>query len=224
MAITVTEPTAEVASSSNTDSYSLASFTPTANEFLVLWVVATATYSAGSVSNTGTSLTWIKQNSVLYNSTDTLYCFTADVPSSTSASVITFSCTGDNATGCILMIQSCSNVNKVFPVRQTVSGTGNAATATLNNAAGVSNNAFLTAMGLNSSSVTVNTNPTGFTKSSDVTYTVPGTRGAAWYDANGFTGTSTAPVLSSTSNWGRMSIEIRCNDNGPAYSHFYMAG
>ena len=227
MAITFNEPTAEVASSTNTTSYALASFTPTANRLLVLWAIATGTTAAGSVTNTGTTLTWAKATSVEWGgSAHTIYCFWAQVPASTSASVITFNCTGDAATGCILAIQQYDGHNTNYPIRQVKTNLATSATASLTfDSDLLTGNASSAASGLASNTITFGS-ITSYTASANTTYTTPGTRGGAWYQTGGITSGSISSTLSGSVQWGMAAVEIWAAGFGPGkkFDQFHMYG
>lgn len=227
MAISVSEPTAEVASTSNASTYALGSFTPTAGAFLVLWVFASGTTAAGSVTNTGTTLTWTKQGSVSIGALYTMYCFTAQVPASTSASVITFDCTGDAATGAILMIQSITGHNFTNPVKQFTTGIDSSAfgvtTLAISFASTRSGNACLVGAGWDDTAM-LNSNGI-WNQTSSATYSTPTTRALALYLTNLNAQTAEVWSISTSVNYVIGFLEV--HELGFGYSptnQFYIHG
>lgn len=110
--VTVTSPTTSISSNTDVTTYSFGSFTPTAGSILVVFVVATGTTQTNpTITNTGTTLTWaLKANQIL--SGTGYYIFWARVPSTVSASVITFNCTTDGPDGINMAIHSFAGANR----------------------------------------------------------------------------------------------------------------
>lgn len=133
-AIGASEPVAEVASTTNATSYAFGAFTPSANSTLVVFVFATGTVAAGTMS--GGSLTWTRATSQLYNSVDTAYVFWAQTGGSPGSTTITFDCTGDGATGAVMAVVEFTGTDATIPIRQVKKSATTAAnpTVTFNNA------------------------------------------------------------------------------------------
>lgn len=116
--VAISEPTPEVFSTANANTYSLASFTPAANSLQVLFVYASDTAAAGTASDAGNGLTWTLRDS--YSITNfKMYIYSAQVGASPAAMVVTFDCTGDTATGAAMAIFSVTGHSTSTPVRQT---------------------------------------------------------------------------------------------------------
>lgn len=207
MAIGVTEPTVEVASTSNAASYALGAFNPTANAFLVLLVFAAGTVAAAPTV-TVSPLTWTLRASQLYNSVDTAYVFTARVPASSGGSAaITFDCTGDNATGAVVMCLQFTNVNPIDPIRQlaTAAASSTDPTVTLGKAI-LAANASVAAFGINRAAPAA-TEPTNWTEFVDTGVSTPVQGAAAAYRADSGTLTTVA-FTAATGAWGMIVLEL----------------
>lgn len=113
--------------SSNTTSYVTGSFTPAANDLLVVFVYATAIASGNPVTlSNSAGLTFYE---AVHDATD-CYCFVAQALAAASSQTVTFDCTGDAATGCLIEVARVSGMTAtgVDAVRQTKTGTGSAGT------------------------------------------------------------------------------------------------
>lgn len=213
MAINITRPVAPIASSANVTSYATASFTPTANAFLVVLVFATATTATGSVMGFG--LNWYKYNSGAISGS-TLYIFWAKTGASVSADVVTFDCTGDAATGCFIVVHEATGDDQFtrIPIRQSVF---NAASSTNANGTFASaldtNNGYIAAYagGLTAG---VSTVPTGWTQSSDGDISNPT---ANFFSARRSTGESgsTVTFTNPSTGWLFVGVEIYADGLGP---------
>lgn len=211
MALAVSSPVAAASDTTDGTSFALSAFTPTANSLLVLWVIATDTNATGSVSNTGPSMTWVNRGTQTFASgAHKLYCFTAKVPSIVSSATITFDCTGDTATGAILMPQEVTGHNAFEPIVQWASGEGNSSTPVVTRSAADTNNAYLWGIG-NNTTRNCQTPSADWTATASVNYATPSLRGDAQYRVNGETSTSvgTSIILSASGTWGVGYLEIR---------------
>ena len=186
--VAISEPTVEIASTSNATSYAMGAFTPSANSVLVVMVFASGTVAAGSM--TGGSLTWQKLGTQLYNTTDTAYLFWAAVGASPASTTITFSCTGDAATGAMLHVFQFTGVDTINPIRQWRVAAGTAA-----NPAWTLMMPMLTGSGYGAGfgvnrSAPASTAPTSWTETADTGYSTPASGGTAAYRATGETASS----------------------------------
>lgn len=110
--VTVTRPVAGVNSNTNANTYSFASFTPTAASILVVFVVAAGTTQLNpTITNTGTTLTWTLSSASIVSGAG-YYIFWTRVPATVSASVITFNCATVQPTGANMSIHSFANTNR----------------------------------------------------------------------------------------------------------------
>ncbi len=211
--VVVTSPVAGLSSSSNVSSYSMASFTPTANSLLVLMVYVTASNPASpAVANTGTALTWTLEKSQLVG-VNSYYIFWAKVGPTVSASVITFSCTGDNGTGCQMSVHTFTNYNKfrANPIRQSLINTATTTSAspafTFPSAPEPSNGYVIGWSG--SRGANASTPPTGWTESVDLSYNTPTTNFATARKSGGLTSAGPYTFTASGSTaWVTMGVEV----------------
>lgn len=174
--INVSRPVAGLASTSNTATFSMTAFTPTANSLLVLFVAATGTAAAApTVSNSGVALTWTRE--IRFANSGHLYCiFWAKAGASPGSITVTFSCAGDNATGATLSIHEITGYdrNRENPIRQVKIVSNTASTTpsiTFDNALDNRNGYIVGWAGL--VNTTASTPPSGFTESDDIAYGSP---------------------------------------------------
>jgi len=87
----------------NTTSYTTASFTPTAGDFLVAVVVAADTATDGTLTDSQ-GLLWELVSSNTTFTTNKLLIFAAKQPATATAMTVTWDCTADAATACIIQV------------------------------------------------------------------------------------------------------------------------
>lgn len=90
-------------STANTTTYTTASFTPTAGDFLVVVVVASDTATDGTLTDSQ-GLVWELVDGHTTFTTNRLMIFAARQPAAASAMTITWDCTEDAATACIISV------------------------------------------------------------------------------------------------------------------------
>lgn len=90
-------------STTNTTTYTTASFTPTAGDFLVAVVVASDTATDGTLTDSQ-GLLWELVDSHTTFTTNRLMIFAARQPADASAMTVTWDCTADAATACIIQV------------------------------------------------------------------------------------------------------------------------
>lgn len=205
MALSITEPTIELAFTTNVTSYALGGFTPTANSLLICMVFATGTVAAGTM--TGGGLTWTLQKSQLYNTTDTAYLFTAQVTGTPTLTAATFDCAADAATGCVMMLFQVTGHSQRLPIRQSVSGSGATANPSLIVATRLTGNAYVAGFGI-PRSPPASAGPTGWTEIADIGYATPTAGAVGAFRVNGETGT-TVTFTSVAGNWGMLFAEVQ---------------
>jgi hypothetical protein len=203
--IGISEPVAELASSTNTSSYAIGAFTPAAYSFLVVLVFADGTVAAAPTM-TGGNLTWTRQQRIVYNTTDMACIFTAPVGASPVSTNPTFDCTGDNATGVVMMAFQVIGYDQVTPIVQSDSEARTAANPTDTWNAMDTNNGYIAGFGkpLNPP---VSTPPADWVETADIGHTVPVAGAASAYRVNGETGT-TIIFTSASGAYGILAIEI----------------
>lgn len=187
MAISFSEPIADIASSSSTNSFSFGAFTPTANSILAVGFISKGTTSVGSISNTGTSITWYNPVSNIWNSSSgRLEIFYGFVPGSVSSSTITIT-SGSNWTSAFAAIVSGTGMIG-DPMVQSVSGTASATTTlsgvSLIQVSQAAHGSFVFGAATGSQWASA---PTGYTETADAGPT--GLRCGSWYRNSGYTGT-----------------------------------
>lgn len=187
--VAISEPVAELVSSTDTTSYAMTAYTPTANSIQVVYVFASGTVAAGTM--TGGSLTWIKAGSVASNGgADTTYVFYARVGASPASTAPTFDCTGDAATGVVLTAFQLTGVHWANPLRQLKTGAATAANPSVTmNIALKTGNGYTVGAQVPRNPATY-TPPASWTEIADTGHTTP-TKGAeAAFRAGGETGTT----------------------------------
>lgn len=90
-------------STANTTTYTTASFTPTAGDLLVVVVVASDTATDGTLIDSQ-GLVWELVDSHTTFTTNRLMIFAARQPAAASAMTVTWDCTADAATACIIQV------------------------------------------------------------------------------------------------------------------------
>jgi hypothetical protein len=194
MALGIAEPVANINSSVDTDSYSFASFTPTAGARLVAIVAAFNTNSdVGAVSDSGIGLTWTKRRRTVWGASSQHECYLFEssvVPGSPSATVVTFSCTGDAATGCgatLFEVIGSSGTPTFVQAKDNSSVAASGPNVTMD-AALLTGNAYLGAGGMVNNPPGV-TEPASWTETADLGHASSEGHFSA-YRVNGETGTS----------------------------------
>ncbi len=213
MAIAVSRPIAGSFDTANASSYSMSAFTPSANSLLVVFV-AVSTSALAAPTMTGGSLTWVRQ--VVSTGIDSLYLFYAIVGGSPVSTTITFDCTGDAGTGCIMMMAQYTGHDTTTPIRQTK----NAGPTSSTNATVTFDSALLTANGYfigwggQLSSATNSVPPGGWTEGDDSIYSTPSRNGASAYRAGGETTAGPFTFTNSSTNWAALGVEVNVDSGG----------
>lgn len=204
MALTVSEPTAEVLSTTNATTYALAAFTPTASALLVVFVVCTGKTAAGSVSGGG--LTWTRRNGIAFNTTDIVEVFTATAPASPGSTTITYTtAAGGNATGCCLAIVQFAGTNPQVLQSDAEARTGANPVITMPSALSTGN-AYAACFGMPRNPPT-STPPTSWTEIADGGVNTPAQGCSAAYRNGGETGT-TITFTSLSAAYGIVAVEV----------------
>ena len=200
-------------SSSNTSSYAAAAFTPTVGVYLVVMVsatgtIATANGNGGTLTDTQ-NLGWLKLVGTGYNTNaDTMSAFISLKPAAASTETITWDCTGDNASGCVITVFQVAGMENCY-VRQISSGIfAAAATPSV-----VMSSAILTGnpcvgIGCNGGAINTLTQPTGFTEFTEVAYTVPAGNIEPIYANSGITASTVTWGATSATAGGAIIVEL----------------
>ena len=208
-------------STANASSYASGSFTPALGDLLVVFVQASATVAAGTLTSSRTGFTFSKVTSAL-NATDTIYCFVANqLVTEAVSQTVTFDCTGDAATGAIIQIAAVSGISKfgnpAASVRQSAvsdnQASGGTPAATFGSSC-LTGNPTLGVVG-NDSNPAGLTAPTSWTERDDTGYGTP-TSGAEYVSRDsGFTGTTITWGSTSATAFGVVIIEIDASTVSP---------
>ena len=109
------------ATGNNLSSYTSASFTPAASDYLFVVVHATDTAVAGTMSDSQ-GLSWSNLMSVVSNTSNIVNVFYSTTTTSATAMTVTWDCSADSATGAIISILRISGSNG--RIRQFTSNSG----------------------------------------------------------------------------------------------------
>lgn len=182
-----------LASTSNLSSYTTASFTPAAGDLLVVFVTATGTVATGTVTGTDVATFTKAGQRVMTASADTAYCFIGNAFATATSQTVTFDCTGDAATGCIIQVYLVSGMSRLgnqAAVRQ-LAGQSNQTLGAPSPSFAASADTSNPTLGLCAKKENTGIiEPTGWTEGDDVGYTTPATRGEVCHRDSGFTGTN----------------------------------
>jgi hypothetical protein len=206
-------PTAAVGSTTNTTSYALAAFTPSANTLLVVAVSASGTLSAGAMS--GGSLTWTKKTGLTKDGANVFQIWYAKVGSSPASTTVTWTCTDDAATGAILTVVQVQNYDA--SLADPLANIGTASSTSTSPAAGLTsvpafNSGILTFWTGNVNSATQSTPPTGFTEINEASYNTPASGQAASYANYGYTSAAASSYVhtaTTSTSWAAYTMEIK---------------
>lgn len=219
MAISISEPVAEVSSNTDATSYATGSFTPAANSLLIAIVMATGTNAAGSFA--GGSLTWTEIGTVLYSSnTCKGYAYRAQVGASPSSMTGTFDCTGDAATGCDIVMFQVTGHDTGTPIRQFLWAEDESVDVvgwTLSGGATLTTNAYIAAVSMHGDRLDWDPGPTagGFTLTVDNQgHNAPAVTTSAGYRVNGLTASSYAWQCNDIVDVAGIFIEINAGAEG----------
>lgn len=196
------------ASTTNATSYISSSFTPAAGELLVVLVVATATNAIVSTmtSSQGLSLASVAVGDGLPTAAvDAGYLFISTATASAVAQTVTFDCTGDAATGCVIWVFGATGLTgggSAALVQNTGSAKAFIAGATPSTnvwgvATSIDNPTILVAANLSNPAAL--TPPAGWTEVSDTGYNTPTTGVECVIRNSGYA--STASIV-----WGGTSV------------------
>lgn len=221
--ITASDPIAGLASTSQANSYSMSAFTPTAQSLLVVFVYATGTTIADPTM-TGGGLDWTLEAAQTVGA-NKLAIFWARVGASPISTTISFSCTGDNATGCVMSVIQFLGYDQLVknPIKQfkqsTSTTTSTNANITFDAALSTSNGyaiGFYGTLGNNSS-----TAPGGWTEADDIAYTSPATNQGVAYRAGGLTTAGAFTWTNNSTAWQVQGVEVYVAGAGPGTKDFF---
>lgn len=206
-AIAVSEPTAEIASTSNTATYSFAAFTPASNAVLV--IIAHASGEAITTATVTGGLTWTQKCAVTYNSTSRAYALWAYTGASPGSLTFTINFGADSASGVVMAIYQFTGTQNTAsdPILQCATNATTAANpvATFASAMNTSDG-YAAAFGLPRNPPT-STPPTSWTETHDTGHGTPTSGAAGAYRAGGETGTAVT-FTSASAAYGIVAVEV----------------
>lgn len=199
------------ASTSNVGSYASGSFTPAANDLCVVFVTATNTVLASPTlvdSVGGTYTRFITAT----KAGDRLYVFVGNQLAAATARTVTFDCTADPATGCVIQVARVSGLTRtgVSAVLQAASVDNQLAGGTPAVSFGLAVQTGNPTLGLvgNATNPATMTTPTSWTERNDTGYGSP-TTGAEYVSRDsGFTGTTITWGSTSSSGFAAIIVEL----------------
>lgn len=192
MALAITEPVTEAFTNSGL-TCSLGSFTPTPGALLVVHVGSYANNADGTLSNTGTSLSWtLHANQVSAGAADrALRVYSASVPPSVSPSVITHTLTGATPAMTMSVLQV-TGQRATSPVVQSATDSQSFISGGLSSLSGLQiNNAYIAAIGRSiSKTLAITSTPSLYTSNGEISAGSGTTLGVAMSTAHRITGES----------------------------------
>lgn len=219
---TTTDPNVDSVSTSNATSYGNAefapdlAFTPAVNDLIVVGVA-----TAGSIEPTAAgaltddqSGTYTKAITALRSgSASSVYLFVRDqAVSSAVLHTLTFTCTGDSATGCCAIPLRIAGMSRygssaVLQTAKTDNGGAGGTPAVTFGASVNTNNPTIGVVGAATQPPTINP-PTGWTEAGDVGIGTPAQGIEVVYRDSGFTGTTMTWASASAGAFGVVAIEL----------------
>lgn len=193
-------------------------FTPTLNDLVVAFVIATDTVDATlTISNSaGLTFTKVAGATPMRSSADRVYCYVADALAAASSQTITVDMPADAATGTVISVYCVSGMTRTGASalkqqkaagNQTVVGDGDP--EVILDAAALTGNPILCAC-TNATNPAAITPPSGWTETAgaDVGYNSPVTGMEVCHRDSGFTGTTITWGAASPSNYACMAVEL----------------
>lgn len=213
--VTISEPTADVASGTDSNTYSFASFTPAANSILIVFVAASGTVQADPTVTDGVN-SWTLEASQNYNTTATLYMFWTKAAN--SLVTITFTAASDQPNGAAMAILEVAggDVVTLNPIRQRKPTSGGASdpVISMDLAFVVTNGAICGPSASRNPAAWVPPVSPAWVETADTGHTSP-TNGLEAAYVVGETGT-TVTYTGTDGNWGAICAEVYASGAGPA--------
>jgi hypothetical protein len=220
-------------STSNTTSYLSGSFTPAADDLLVVFVSITASVSATPTltSSVGGKTFSLKDTALWGTSTHKMFVFVADQLASNVSQTVTFDCSDDSATGCNITVARVSGITKtgLTAILQTAksenqSGAGSNPATTFSSSA-LTGNPTITCISSNDN--TNMTEPTDWAHLARPGYGTPVNETTSAYRDSGFTGTTITWANTTNGDYAVLAVEIDASADGgggtvvPIFDNYY---
>lgn len=219
MAITVTTGVTTL-STTNTNSYATASFTPAASDQLIAFVVASDTLANGAMTDSQ-SLGWTRRVFQTWNGgTSKLYIFVANTLAAASSMTATFTCTGDNATGCLVHIVRVAGAptpaGTYVQVASNADDTQGVLIPSVTMGAAVNTNNCVIVCAVDTNNPSAIDEPSGFTEHVDSGFNNPSIGFEAAYKISGTTSTTInwQNITPTTQSWATAAIELGPSGGG----------
>ena len=205
--------------SGNTAAYTTASFTPTVNDLILVFTVASGEGNTGTLSDSGGGSYTVVTTARYNSSTATITAFVANALVTTSAGItVTTTYGADAATGQIAFIAGISGMTLTgaSAIKQsTVLQNQAASTPTPVFAANVSSSNTTIGVVGNATNPATLTPPASWTEQTDTGYTTPATGGEYVSRDNGFNGTTVTWASTSASVYGVIMLELDTSTGSP---------
>lgn len=211
MALSASEPVAEIVSTSNTTSYSTGNFSITAGDTIFVMLFASGTLSTGLSSGmTGGNCNWYLEQTIAFTAAHTCYLYRGFCTGSSASTSLTFSCTDDAATGCMGFFLKVTGLNYFRPIRQYATAIATTTTPGVSGLAATdTNNAYWMSYWTGTTETTISAPNVSWTMiANNVTYNTPTTFGSSAFRVNSETGTSYSFTQDTSGNARSMFIEI----------------
>lgn len=217
---TVTEyDAATLSTTTNASVYTSASFTPAVGDLLVVSVIAAGTVTdPATLTGSGNGVTTFTQvDRATFNSAHSTYIFVADALATGTASMtVEFDCTGDAATGCIIMVCGVVGMSKTGAdaIRQFCledDQPGGTQPQFVFPGACLTGNVTVYALGEISTGGILT--PTNWTEGDEASFSSPTCGGGYGYRASGFTGTTVDWPGNETAHGG-VFVELDTSSSG----------
>ncbi len=142
--------------------------------------------------------------------------FWSRTPATTASMTFAFDCTGDAATGCVIIIFQITGADLFArnPIKQFITGGATSTNATGTFSTGLNtNNGYIAGWG-GQLAAGSSTPPTSWTENGDLGYSTPTSNGAGAY-RGGENGTTVVTFTNASTNWGFVGAEIYADGAGP---------
>jgi hypothetical protein len=223
---------AATASTSNTTTYTSDAFTPAADDLLVVFVSITASTSTGTLTSSVSGDTFSRKDTALFaTSAHKIFVFVADQLATNVSQTVTFDCSDDSATGCIITVARVSGITKtgLDAILQTAknenqSGAGAAPASTFGSAVQTGNPTITCVSSTDNANIT---EPTDWTLLARPGHGTPIHESTTAYRDSGFNGTTITWANTTDGNYAVLAVEIDASADGgggtvvPIFDNYY---
>ena len=206
--------------SSNTSTYTTASFTPTQGDLLFVAFLPSASLTdPATVTASANGLTFTRVNSDVRASIDTLQLWVADqaVPASPSAMTISADFGADPGTGIVLFVTAVTGITRTGTSAVKQSGANHqalGATPTVTFGAATTTTNIVLAYLFNATNPAGMTPPSSFTENADTGFATPNRGGEYAYRLSGHTSTTVTWGSTTATACGSLAVEVDVSAGG----------